>query len=127
MNKFWAFTTVLFGSALLSSPIRAQDQAEGRKLYASYCTSCHGDKGKGDGAAAKSLPTKPADHTNGAFMNQLSDQFLIDVIAKGGGGVGKSTFMPAWSGALNEKQMRDLVAFIRSLSVPPYKTEGFAK
>jgi mono/diheme cytochrome c family protein len=60
-------------------------------------------------------------------MNQLSDPFLMDVIAKGGGGVGKSTFMPAWSGALNEKQMRDLVAFIRSLSVPPYKSEGPTK
>lgn len=127
MNNFWVFTTVLVGTALLSTPSRAQDQAEGRKLYASYCTSCHGDKGKGDGAAAKSLPAKPADHTNGAFMNQLSDQFLVDVIAKGGGGVGKSTFMPAWSGALNEKQMRDLVAFIRSLAVPPYKTDGPVK
>jgi mono/diheme cytochrome c family protein len=125
MNKARIFTALLIASGLLgSAPSRAQDQAEGRKLYASYCASCHGDKGKGDGVAGKSLPAKPADHTNGAVMNQLPDKFLTEVIAKGGAAVGKSTFMPAWSGALNEKQIRDLVMFIRSLAVPPYKTEG---
>ncbi len=72
----------------------AQNQAEGRKLYASYCSTCHGEKGKGDGMAAKSLPAKPADHTNGAIMNQMNDKFLVDVIAKGGSAVGKSSFMP---------------------------------
>jgi mono/diheme cytochrome c family protein len=125
MNKARIFTALLIASGLLgSAPSRAQDQAEGRKLYASYCASCHGDKGKGDGVAGKSLPAKPADHTNGAVMNQLTDKFLTEVIAKGGAAVGKSAFMPAWSGALNEKQIRDLLAFIRSLAVPAYKTEG---
>jgi mono/diheme cytochrome c family protein len=59
-------------------------------------------------------------------MNQLSDKFLIDVISKGGGAVGKSAFMPAWGSALNDKQIRDLVAFIRSIAIPPNKTEATA-
>jgi len=127
MNKVGIFTAVVIGGALLSG-VRswAQDPAEGRKLYATYCATCHGDKGKGDGAAAKSLPAKPADHTNGAVMNQLNDKFLTELITKGGGAVGKSSFMPAWSGALNEKQIRDLVVFIRSLAVPPFKGETSA-
>jgi mono/diheme cytochrome c family protein len=29
--------------------------------------------------------------------------------------------MPAWGASLNEKQIRDLVAYIRTLAVPPYK------
>jgi mono/diheme cytochrome c family protein len=29
--------------------------------------------------------------------------------------------MPSWGSALDEKQVRDLVAFIRTLAVPPYK------
>jgi len=122
MNKVGIFTAVVIGGAMLGG-VRswAQDPAEGRKLYATYCATCHGDKGKGDGAAAKSLPAKPADHTNGAVMNQLNDKFLTDLITKGGGAVGKSSFMPAWGGSLNEKQIRDLVVFIRSLAVPPYK------
>lgn len=103
------------------SSVPAQNQAEGRKLYASYCASCHGEQGKGDGVAAGSLPVKPKDHTNGAVMNPMADQALVDVISKGGGGTGKSSFMPAWGTALNEKQVRDIVAYIRTLAVPPYK------
>jgi mono/diheme cytochrome c family protein len=99
----------------------AQNQAEGRKLYASFCASCHGETGKGDGVAANSLPVKPQDHTNGAIMNQLSDQALADVISKGGGAVGKSNFMPAWGASLNDRQVRDIVAYIRSLAVPSYR------
>jgi mono/diheme cytochrome c family protein len=54
-------------------------------------------------------------------MNQLNDKFLIDIISKGGSGVGKSTFMPSWGAALNDQQVRDIVAYIRSIAVPPYK------
>jgi mono/diheme cytochrome c family protein len=53
-------------------------------------------------------------------MNQLSDEFLFEIISKGGGAVGKSAFMPAW-GSLNEKQIRDIIAYIRSIADPPYK------
>ncbi|HET7007711.1 MAG TPA: c-type cytochrome, partial [Candidatus Binatia bacterium] len=91
MNKVAVSAAVLIGMALVSRATAwPQDQAEGRKLYASYCSTCHGEKGRGDGMAAKSLPAKPADHTNGAVMNQLNDKFLVEVIAKGGGAVGKS-------------------------------------
>jgi len=124
MNKFAIFTAAMIGGALLNGvACWAQDLTEGRKLYATYCVSCHGEKGKGDGVAARSLPAKPTDHTNGAVMNQLNDKFLTEVIAKGGTAVGKSNFMPPWGGALNEKQIRDLVVFIRTLAVPAYKGE----
>ncbi|MET0501521.1 MAG: cytochrome c [Candidatus Binatia bacterium] len=99
----------------------SQNVAEGKKLYATYCSSCHGDTGKGDGPAAMSLPAKPADHTSGKTMNQLSDKFLVDIIAKGGTAVGKSAFMPGWGGQLQEKQVRDIVAYVRSIANPPYK------
>jgi mono/diheme cytochrome c family protein len=115
---------LLLVTEILAGSVRAQNQTDGKGLYTSYCSACHGDKGKGDGAAAKGLPAKPADHTNGAIMNQLSDKYLIDVISKGGGAVGKSAFMPAWGSALNEKQIRDLVAFIRSIAIPANKTEA---
>jgi mono/diheme cytochrome c family protein len=111
----------LFAGLIAPSAGWAQDQAEGKKLYVTYCATCHGEAGKGDGTAGASLPVRPADHTDGAAMNQLTDKFLMDIIAKGGGAVGKSTFMPAWGGALNEKQIRAIVSYIRSIAVPPYK------
>ena len=116
----WLMLTAV--APLVGGPARAaQNQAEGKKLYTTYCSSCHGEQGKGDGAAAASLPVKPADHTNGTAMNKLSDKFLVDVISKGGSAVGKSSFMPSWGGALNEGQIKDIVAYIRTIAVPAYK------
>jgi cytochrome c oxidase cbb3-type subunit III len=119
-NIFW-----LFGIFLLvfqdSGSVWGQNQADGKNLYATYCSSCHGDKGKGDGVASKSLPVKLADHTSGLIMNQLSDKFLFDIISNGGNSVGKSSMMPAWGGQLNEKQIRDVIAYLRSIADPPYK------
>jgi mono/diheme cytochrome c family protein len=83
-----------------------------------YCSSCHGDKGRGDGAAGKALPVKPADHTDGKLMNSLSDEFLMTIIAKGGAAVDKSSFMPAWGGVLKDNQLQDLLAYIRSIANP---------
>jgi mono/diheme cytochrome c family protein len=98
---------------------RAQSAAEGQKLYLTYCSSCHGDKGQGDGAAGKALPVKPADHTDGKLMNSFSDEFLINIIFKGGAAVGKSSFMPAWGGVLKDDQLQDLLAYLRSIASPP--------
>jgi cytochrome c6 len=105
-------------------PAWGQDQAEGRKLYLTYCSSCHGDRGKADGPAASSLPVKPADHTNGAVMNQLPDKFLTEIISKGGSAVGKSALMPACGSQIKDKQLLDVVAYIRSIADPPYKAAG---
>ncbi|HME62195.1 MAG TPA: cytochrome c [Candidatus Binatia bacterium] len=123
MMKKIAFSigSLLLAALSQSSTGWAQDQAEGKKLYASYCSSCHGEQGKGDGMAARSLPIKPKDHTDGATMNRLTDQNLADTISKGGAAVGKSSFMPGWGGSLNEKQIRDIVAYMRTLAVPPSK------
>ena len=95
---------------------RAQSAAEGQKLYTTHCSSCHGDKGRGDGAAGKALPVKPADHTDGKLMNSFSDEFLMNIISKGGAAVGKSSFMPAWGGVLKENQLQDLLAYLRSIA-----------
>jgi mono/diheme cytochrome c family protein len=116
-----SLTFALSLTILLTGVARAQNAAEGKTLYSTYCVTCHGDRGKGDGVAARGLPQKPADHTNGAVMNELTDKFLMDVISKGGGAVGKSSFMPAWGGSLNEQQIRDIIAYIRTIAVPAYK------
>jgi mono/diheme cytochrome c family protein len=122
-KSFWIFAL----SALLlavAGPTWAQNQAEGKKLYLTYCSSCHGDNGKGDGPAAQSLPVKPANHTAGAVMNQLTDKFLMEIISKGGSAVGKSPMMPGWGGQFKENQLRDIMAYVRSIADPPYKPAG---
>ena len=119
MRIRWAGLAGLALTLALASTVAAQDKAEGRKYYVTYCSGCHGESGKGDGPAAESLPLKPANHTDGAAMKQLSDKFLFDIISKGGGVVGKSPFMPAWGNQLREKQIRDIIAHLRSLPASP--------
>ena len=115
-----SFLGLTFITLILGTPFwgRAQSAAEGQKLYMAYCSSCHGDKGRGDGAAGKALPVKPADHTDGNVMNSFSDEFLVTIISKGGAAVGKSSFMPAWGGVLKDNQLQDLLAYLRSIANP---------
>lgn len=125
MRILWELITVgILLLVILNEAASAQNQTAGRVLYATYCAACHGEQGKGNGVAAQGLAVKPADHTNGAVMNRLSDKFLMDIISKGGGAMGKSTFMPAWGNSLNEKQIGEVIAYIRSIAEPAYKLES---
>ena len=92
------------------------DAGAGAPLYATYCVSCHGPRGDGDGPASAGLNPKPARHSDAAYMNPLSDEHLFTVIKGGGPAVGKSPLMPSWGGALSDAQIRDLVAFVRTLA-----------
>ncbi len=114
----------MFMVLFLFQALHAQEKAEGKKIYLTYCSGCHGESGKGDGPAARSLPVKPANHADGTIMNQLSDKQLFDIISKGGAAVDKAPFMPAWGGQLKEKQIRDIISYIRSLAVPAYRPSG---
>ena len=107
------------GFLLLSCSNVHADIERGRQLYRENCAPCHGESGKGDGVGAQSLPVRPADHTNGALMNTRTDIFLRDIILKGGGSMGLSSFMPAWQGIFKEQEILDLVGYIRSLAQQP--------
>ena len=53
-------------------------------------------------------------------MNALSNEHLFKVIKQGGAAVGKSPMMAPWGGSLKDEQIRDVIAFVRSLADPPY-------
>jgi mono/diheme cytochrome c family protein len=91
------------------------DAAKGKGTYDTYCTSCHGATGKGDGAAAAALNPKPRDLTDKAYIGKLDDKYLFEIISKGGAAIGKSALMPPWGGSLTEADIRNIVAYIRSL------------
>jgi mono/diheme cytochrome c family protein len=98
----------------------AADPARGATHYATLCASCHGPRGAGDGPAGQGLDPKPRRHDDGAYMNALSNEHLFKVIKEGGASVGKSPLMAPWGGALSDDQIRDVVAFVRTLADPPY-------
>ncbi len=72
-------------------------------------------------AVAAAPPVKPRDHIDGKYMNALEDQYLFDFIKKGGAGMQKSPLMPGWGGQVSDQEIWNLVAYIRSLAVPPYQ------
>lgn len=66
--------------------------------------------------AAAALNPKPRDLTDGAYMTKLSDQYLHDVISKGGPAMGKSPAMPPWNPTLKDADIQNVVAYLRSLT-----------
>ena len=97
------------------------DPKAGKVKYDANCVGCHGATGKGDGAAAAALNPKPQDHTDGKVMNALTDKYLFDIIKDGGAAMKKAAFMPASNKKLSDQEISDVVAYIRSLAIPPYK------
>jgi cytochrome c5 len=87
---------------------------DGAAIYSQRCALCHGAEGKGDGPAAASLNPKPRNHTDGAYMNTLTDEAVLLVIHEGKGA------MPAWKGVLSEEEIQAVFKHVRSLAVPPY-------
>jgi cytochrome c oxidase cbb3-type subunit 3 len=92
------------------------DAAAGKVLYGQFCAVCHGASGKGDGPTAATLFPKPRDHTDAAYMGSVDDAYLYRVVDGGGASVGKSPLMPPWGGALNEQDLKDVIAYVRTLS-----------
>lgn len=97
--------------------------ARGQGDYATYCAPCHGSLGGGDGPLARMLVPRPARHSNAEFMNALSDEYLFRLLKEGGPALGKSPLMGAWGKNVSEQQIRDLVAFLRSLAMPGDRKE----
>lgn len=120
LSRLFALVCSLACLVLMPCLAMAQDVATGQALYQQYCSTCHGPEGKGNGPAASAMQPKPRDHTDGAYMNTLSEAHLVKVISEGGPAVGRSPLMPPWQGTLSAQQIRAVVGFLRSLAVPPY-------
>ena len=87
------------------------DLDAGERIYKQNCVNCHGISGKGDGAAAEKLSPKPADLTATATQ-AIKDAELLEVITFGRPG----TAMPGWMREIDEREMRDVLAYIRTLA-----------
>jgi mono/diheme cytochrome c family protein len=101
---------------------------EGRRLFLTMCTACHGGSGKGDGRYADTMyvrnKIRPRDLTDSTYFAKLKDKDLFATISLGGGFFHKSPYMPVWGATLTAEQIKDLVSYIRALShtapAPPH-------
>jgi len=92
-------------------PATKEQLAMGKVTFTQICAACHGDGGKGDGAAAIALDPKPADFTDPAHSAFYSDMGRLHIIKNGVEGTG----MVGWESSLKEEEIQAVYAYVRSL------------
>ena len=100
MTALVGLTALLF----LGGAVRADNGGEA--MYKTKCAVCHGADGKGETGVGKANKIRDL---GSADVQAQSDDALAGII---GGGKGK---MPAYSKSLKPEQIKDLVAYIRTL------------
>jgi mono/diheme cytochrome c family protein len=100
-TAFIAFATLCFAP----HPLVAQDA--GAALYKTKCVACHGADGKGETTIGKIDKIRDL---SSADVQQQSDADLTTIISKG------KAKMPAYGKSLKPDQIKDLVAYIRTLA-----------
>jgi len=98
--------------ANIRDPIAPDERSlsSGEEVYTTYCETCHGESGRGDGPAGLRLVPRPADlrihaapgvHTDGELFYWVSYGF-------------PNSAMPAWQSTLTEEQRWDVINYIRA-------------
>jgi mono/diheme cytochrome c family protein len=139
LSYFILIAALAIGLVYFNAPINAQQiervaiaptsAADGAEMYGSYCASCHGPNGKGDGPANPALKVKATDLTllskhNGGTFPATAIVVLLRAPAGGAHGI---TDMPVWGDVFRrsgEDQMRvqarayNLTRFLESIQQP---------
>lgn len=98
---------VVMGTLLTTAIAAAQpSQTESGRLFVTYCASCHGRSGRGDGPVAANLRVAPANLTqlakkNGGMFPSEKTRRVIDgrdVTAHG------TSDMPVWGDAFRKRE-----------------------
>ena len=87
-------------------------QERGGAVFAEHCARCHGARADGDSRLATVLKPPPA-NLRASEMSAADQERMVRL--GGEAAFGRSPTMPAWSPTLDDAQIRDVVAYIRSL------------
>lgn len=101
----------------------AGDAKKGEEAYQTYCAACHGDKGQGRGGpmgwfsgGGGEVTGLIGNQLNGQnFLAMATDDYLKKTILEGRPG----RPMIAWKGTLNDTQVNDIIAFLRTWQKAP--------
>ena len=92
------------------TPANAESVSSGGNVYLANCSTCHGERGLGDGVAGIALPIQPADLT--VHVPLHTDVSLYEIVSDGIIASG----MPAFREVLSDEEVWDLINFLRALS-----------
>ena len=85
---------------------------EGGPLYVAHCLKCHGETGPGNGELAQDLTPSPALLAYLVQQPIAVDQYLLWTISEGGKQF--DTAMPAFKDVLTQKEMWQIIAYLRA-------------
>ena len=88
-----------------------------QRIYLSRCAECHGANGRGSWRAWLLL-LRPGDLADPRTLAPLPDEYLLELVKKGGATIGKPG-MPAFGYHLSDEQIREVVRYVRGLSGGP--------
>ncbi len=108
------FNGALGAAGALDLPTAPLDTALGHTLYTANCASCHGDRGLGDGPAARGLPIVPSPIGSATEIPDLSPTLAYNVVSVGIGG----SPMPAFAN-LSPQQRWNIVNYVWTLRGVP--------
>ena len=103
------------------NPVEASEAAllKGRALFQKHCTSCHGDKGKGDGPAERFSNELPTDLTDAAAQARWTEGEIFWKISTGRR-EHADVIMPALANKVPSEEDRwKVVLFVRRLATAP--------
>jgi len=97
----------------------------GSQLNDKYCERCHNPESTAVRVSNyDNLEVKPHPFTDGNTLNQMSDADLTAIISHGGPALNKSPLMPPYGYTLSKTEIQALIAYIRAVSDPLYKSPG---
>lgn len=96
-------------------------QAQGKRVFYNNCVWCHADATPAGPSNRSNLTPNPPLFNDGATLNNVSDEFMQNMITLGGGAMGKSAMMPPWGQTLTPDEIRAVIAYARAIAQPPYK------
>lgn len=104
------------------SSTQAEAVSDGKRLYDANCANCHGARAQGavkEGFDISIITERggkqPPDLTDSAWDHGSTDTEIIAMVKKGL----PQAMMPGYEGTLSDVQVRNVVAYIRSLSSTP--------
>ena len=108
---------------------RPEALADGQRLYDANCASCHGPRAQGAVKAGVAISIieqqggkQPPDLTDPAWDHGSTDAEIVTVVKKGI----PSGMMAPYEGRLSDVEIRNVVAYVRSLSASQAATTAAA-
>jgi cytochrome c oxidase cbb3-type subunit III len=112
--RLWLGALLLITPALVTPQTKGNSK-RGEDLYIEKCVLCHGSRGQGwDWSKRVEKPPIPIPDLS-KVVPQRSDQYLFNIVHGGGEAVGKTRLMPPFGFQLNDGEVWDIVAYMRTL------------